>query len=67
MKPEMKTFVIYEVWTRSFVAQAESVDDALRKYEPLEAARRSPDLSLCNWHAVEAKVEPKRIGLKVKR
>lgn len=41
-------FVIYEVWTRSRVVEAESHDAALEKNEP----EPIEGMSLCNWHAV---------------
>ena len=46
----MKTFVVYEVWTRSRVVAALSEDDALERHSPAPAAG---DLSLANWYAVE--------------
>ncbi len=44
-----KKFVIYEVWTRSYIVEANSAHKALEKApeQPTE------DLTLCNWHAVE--------------
>ena len=51
MKPE-KTFVIYEIWTRSFVVKAADEERALDKYLPLPT---TAGLALSNWHAVEVK------------
>lgn len=44
----MATFVIYEVWTRAEVVEAEDSEAALEAYEP-----SGDRLSLANWHAVE--------------
>lgn len=46
----MKTFVIYEIWTRSTTVQAASEDDALAGHRPPETPT---GLSLSNWHAIE--------------
>jgi hypothetical protein len=44
-----KTFVVYEVWTRHKVVQAESESEALEAAEP----KPITGMSLSNWHAVE--------------
>lgn len=59
----MKKFVVYEVWTRSYVVDAETIDAALSSGDEAtdEFERRLKDngfegidhLSLSNWHAVE--------------
>ncbi len=53
-----KKFVIYEVWTRHRIVEAEDYDDALSNNdpEPIEG------MSLSNWHAVpidDAEIDPK--------
>lgn len=47
-------YVIYEVWTRARVVEAESEQDALlhNEPEPVEG------LDLANWHAVAVDTEP---------
>jgi len=50
----MPRFVVYEVWTRSTVIEADDESDALAQHEP----RPQGDLSLRNWHAVA--VDPPR-------
>lgn len=45
----MPKYVVYEVWTRSRVIDADSESDAYDKGEP--AARAG--MNLCNWHVVE--------------
>lgn len=45
-----KRFVIYEVWTRARVVEAESEDKALEAQEPPPTP--PDDLHLCNWYAV---------------
>jgi quinol monooxygenase YgiN len=51
-----KTFVMYEVWTKSRVVKAKDEYTAYDRFRP-----KTPEgsgLNLCNWHAVE--VKPKR-------
>lgn len=48
----MPKYVVYEVWTRSRVVDADSQSDAYDKSEPPARA----GLSLCNWHVVELPV-----------
>lgn len=57
-------FVIYEVWTRSRVVEAENEVAALADNEPLS---RGDDLSLCNWHAVALPEEPTQSRSQMKR
>ena len=50
----MKTFIVYEVWTRSSVVIAGSAEAAYQAGEPKQI--KTDDgyaLSLCNWHVVE--------------
>ena len=47
-------FVVYEVWTKGHVVEAESMEDALRGYDPVPIE----GLSLCNWHAVPVTDDP---------
>lgn len=52
----MPQFIVYEVWTRSYVVEAADETAALG-----EGPREEGALSLCNWHAVEVptlKAEP---------
>ena len=46
-----KTFVVYEVWTRSRIIKAKDYSDALRKSAP----KPIPGLNLSNWHGKEVK------------
>lgn len=47
----LRTFVVYEVWTRAKIVRAVDESAALDLATP--PARRG--LSLCNWHAHEVK------------
>lgn len=42
-------YLVYEVWTKHRIIEADSQEDAYNKGEPF-----TPDhnMSLCNWHAV---------------
>ena len=46
-----KKYVIYEVWTRHRIVEADSRADALDKNEPAEITD-GVGFSLSNWHAV---------------
>lgn len=48
-------YVVYEVWTKSRVIEAEDTTDAFKKGEPLPIE----DMSLCNWHVVPVPAEDK--------
>jgi hypothetical protein len=50
----MRTFVVYEVWTRSTVVIANSTEAAYQAGEPKQIkAEDGYALNLCNWHVVE--------------
>lgn len=48
---EMKTFIVYEVWTRARTIEAVDLPEAYKTGEPVP---RKDDLSLCNWHVIAA-------------
>lgn len=50
----MKRFVVYEVWTRSYVVNADTEGEAL---DEMPSVGAGGPLSLCNWHAVEVPTE----------
>ena len=58
----MKKFVVYEVWTRSYIIDAEDIDDALQAGDSetdriskvlAETLEGKEAMHLSNWHAVE--------------
>jgi len=51
-------FVIYEIWTRSRVVEAEDMVTALSDHDPARPDDIS-GLSLSNWHAVAVEEEEK--------
>ena len=50
----MPKFVVYEVWTRASVIEADDYDHAYAKGEP----ELRKDLDLANWHAVLVDEKP---------
>lgn len=58
-KKELKTYVVYEVWTRSSVVQAANINEALEIAAPLKREMLPDDagnsLALSNTHAVAVK------------
>lgn len=51
----MPKFVIYEVYTRARIVEAETASQALQNHPP---ERLPSELNLCNWHAVPCDAEP---------
>lgn len=47
-----KKFVVYEVWSKARVVEAESLAEALEQNEPSIDPARLCGLNLGNWHAV---------------
>lgn len=45
----MNKYVVYEIWTRARIVEAESQDAAYQVGEP---AIEGNGMSLCNWHVV---------------
>ena len=56
----MKTFVVYEVWTKSYLARADSIEDVLEFGDPDPIQ----GLDLSNWHAVEVPYDQAEIPSK---
>lgn len=52
METNLKTYGVYEVWTKSKTVMAVNMEKALSDNEPTPLG---PGLKLCNWHAVEVK------------
>lgn len=42
----MKTFIVYEIWTRTARIEANTVEEALSKHDPKPVA----GMNLSNWH-----------------
>jgi hypothetical protein len=53
-------FVVYEVWTRNMIIEADDAEEALAKAEP---APRD-DMMLCNWHVV--RVDDSRSAVEIR-
>ena len=53
MKARRK-FVIYEVWTRAVITEADTMDEALEAHE---MSNDISELTLSNWHAVAVEEE----------
>jgi hypothetical protein len=51
LSPSMKTFVVYEVWTKAKIIQASTFRDAYEKGCP-DTVPNGNELNLCNWHIV---------------
>jgi len=51
----MRKWVVYEVWSRARVVEAETYEDALSKHDP-EAIPKG--FNLGNWHAVPCDAQP---------
>lgn len=49
----MPKFVVYEVWTRALVIEADSASMALQNHD----AEPVHGMNLCNWHAVPCDAE----------
>ena len=61
----MPKFVIYEVWTRAEVVEADGYEAAIRAHDPLPMPDH-PEFSLCNWHAVEVPTDGRAVEVPAK-
>ena len=52
-------YVVYEVWTKSRIIEAESEQDAYDKAEPEPRTAEAGELNLSNWHVVPVDEPPK--------
>lgn len=57
-------YIIYEIWTRSRIVEADSVEDALIKGEPMPMP--NSDLSLSNWHVGGRAEDASRVAIRGK-